>query len=103
MYWRRFAVADIPLDDAEEFGAWITARWQEKEQLLEQYFRTGLFPADEASLPATGTSKAGYVNAEVKLRHWYELGQLFVVPAAVALVANVILKLVRMIMSLFWS
>ena len=103
MYWRRFAVADIPLDDAEEFGAWITARWQEKERLLEQYIRTGLFPGDEASLPATTTSKAGYIETEVKLRNWYEVGQLFVVPATVALVANVISKFVGMIMSPFWS
>jgi hypothetical protein len=103
MYWRRFAVSDIPVDDAEKFGAWVTARWQEKEQLLEQYFRTGLFPADEASVPATGTSKAGYVDTQVKLRSWYEVGQLFVVPAAVALLVDVIWKLARMIMSLVWS
>jgi hypothetical protein len=103
MYWRRFAVADIPVEDPKRFEAWVTARWQEKEQLLEQYFRTGLFPADEASLPATGNSKAVYVDTEVKLRKWYEVGQLFVVPAALALVADVISKLLTIIFLPFWK
>ena len=103
MHWRRFAVADIPLDNLEEFQAWVDARWQEKERLLEQYFQTGLFPADEASLPATGKSKAGYIDTEVKLRNWYEVGQLFVVPAALVLVANVVSKLLAMIILPFWK
>ena len=90
-------MADIPLDDAKNFEAWVAARWQEKEQLLEQYFRTGRFPADEASVPAMGNSKTGYAEGEVKLRNWYEVGQIFVVPAALALVANVIWKLLTMI------
>jgi len=97
MYWRRFAVADLPLDDPKEFAAWVTARWEEKEQLLEQYFRTGLFPADEASLPAMGKSKAGYVDTEVKLGKWYEIGQLLVVPATLVLLVNVASKLLTMI------
>ena len=97
MYWRRFAVADLPLDDPKEFAAWVTARWEEKEQLLEQYFRTGLFPADEAGLPAMGKSKAGYVDTEVKLGKWYEIGQLLVVPATLVLLVNVASKLLTMI------
>jgi lysocardiolipin and lysophospholipid acyltransferase len=101
MYWRRFAVADLPLDDPKEFTAWVTARWEEKEKLLEQYFQTGLFPADEASLPAMGKSKAGYVDTEVKLGKWYEIGQLLVVPATLALLANVVSKLMTMIVSPF--
>jgi len=96
LYWRRFAVADVPIDDPEAFQKWVEARWQEKEQLLEHYFRTGLFPADEASFSAKGNSKAGYVDTEVKLRNWYEVGQLFVVPAALALVADVVSKLLTM-------
>jgi hypothetical protein len=97
MYWRRFAVADIPVDDPKKFELWVTARWEEKEQFLEHFFRTGLFPSDEASLPAMGNSKAGYVDTEVKLGKWYEVGQLFVVPAALALVADVVSKLLTMI------
>lgn len=103
MYWRRFAVADIPTDDPDKFRAWVNARWQEKEQLLEQYFRTGLFPADEASLPALGNSKAGYVDTEVKLGHWYEVGQLLAVPATVALAVDVVVKLVSMVVSPLWK
>ena len=103
LHWRRFAVADIPVHDPEAFQVWVDDRWQEKEQFLEHYFRTGLFPADEGSLPATGNSKAGYVDTEVKLRNLYEVGQLFVVPAALALVADVVSKLFTMIMLPFWK
>lgn len=100
MYWRRFAVTELPLHSAEAFEAWLDARWQEKEQLLEQYFETGLFPADDASVAATGKSKAGYIDTEVRLAHWYEIGQIFVVPAALALVADVISKFLAIVFSL---
>ena len=97
LYWRRYAVADIPVDDPNAFQAWLEARWREKEQLLEHFFRTGLFPADEASLPAIGNSKAGFVDSEMKLGSWYEVGQLFAVPAALVLVANVVSQLLTTI------
>ncbi len=99
MYWRRFAESEIPYHDATEFETWVSARWQEKEKLLEQYFETGLFPADEASVKATGKSKAGFVDTEVRLENWYEVGQIFVVPASLVLVADVISKLLALFFS----
>lgn len=101
MYWRRFAVSEIPIDDAESFAAWMSARWQEKEQLLEHYSRTGLFPADDAGPADTGKNKAGYIDTDVRLGKWYEIGQIFVVPVSLALVANVVSKLLAMFSSLF--
>lgn len=46
MYWRRFAVSTIPVDDPKAFDAWLMERWREKDQLIEQYVRTGRFPAN---------------------------------------------------------
>jgi lysocardiolipin and lysophospholipid acyltransferase len=89
MYWRRFAVSSIPLDDAKEFEAWLRKRWDEKDQLLEAFNRTGRFPADDS---ATAENTKGYIDTEVRLRNWYEIGQIFVVLATIALVANVIIK-----------
>ncbi|KAL4868504.1 hypothetical protein BDV12DRAFT_185872 [Aspergillus spectabilis] len=83
MYWRRFAVADIPLDDQAEFDTWLRARWTEKDDLLEQYFETGRFPSDLAGSIDVGhgdanqltAAESGYVEAHVRLSHWTEQGQ----------------------------
>jgi hypothetical protein len=103
MYWRRFAVSTIPLDDAPGFELWLRQRWLEKEALLEGYVRTGRFPGDEGcdvgDKPVTnGNSSspniygAGIIETEVRLGHWYEIGQIFVVLLTFALVANVLAK-----------
>ena len=104
MYWRRFAVSSIPVDDAQEFELWVRQRWLEKEQLLEQYTRDGRFPADEGSnseseLASNGTDGfkvaqgAGFIETEVKLRRWYEVGQIFVALVVYALIANILAKM----------
>ncbi|KAE8349798.1 TPR-like protein [Aspergillus coremiiformis] len=85
MYWRRFAVSDIPLDDQKKFDSWLRARWAEKDHLLDKYFETGRFPSDLAgsidNVDVTEGQKAaaaaGYVETSVRLRHWCELGQIF--------------------------
>lgn len=85
MHWRRFAVADIPLDDQKEFEEWLRARWAEKDQLLDVYFETGRFPSELAgSIEAKHGTKeqkyaadAGFVECYVRLHHWIEIGQIF--------------------------
>lgn len=104
MYWRRFALASIPLEDPEKFDAWVRERWLEKEQILEQYVQNGCFPADEGHHHESAAEEnggagskviqgAGFIETEVKLAHWYEVGQIFVVLAAWALIASIILKI----------
>ncbi|KIW19914.1 hypothetical protein PV08_00489 [Exophiala spinifera] len=93
MHWRRFAVSSIPLSDAKEFEAWLMDRWREKDELLEQWYDTGRFPADSDSADTTkGISKEGYIETEMTLNSWMEIGQIFVVLASVALMANVAVK-----------
>lgn len=85
MYWRRFAVADIPLDDQQEFDAWLRARWTEKDELLDEYFETGRFPSALAGSIEVGHGDArqlnaaedGYAEAHVRLGHWTEVGRIF--------------------------
>ncbi|KAL4890424.1 hypothetical protein BDV59DRAFT_194976 [Aspergillus ambiguus] len=85
MYWRRFAVADIPLDDQKDFDAWLRARWTEKDQLLDEYFETGRFPTELSGTIGTGevtaeqksAASAGYAEAHVRLGHWSEIGRIF--------------------------
>lgn len=85
MHWRRFAVADIPLDDQKEFEEWLRARWAEKDELMDVFFETGRFPSELAgSIEATKGTKeqqvaasAGFVECYVRLNHWFEVGQIF--------------------------
>lgn len=80
MYWRRFRLSSIPLDDPKTFELWLRSRWVEKDKFIEDYLRTGRFPADQ------GTSKnskgqtirgAGHIEAEIKPKYWYEFLQVF--------------------------
>lgn len=96
-------MSSIPLDDARAFEAWLKSRWDEKELLLEHYMRNGRFPADEehesnrelANGAATGKviKGAGYIETEVKLAHWFEVGQIFVVLATFAMLTNALSKI----------
>ncbi|KAK2765929.1 hypothetical protein FQN54_007444 [Arachnomyces sp. PD_36] len=94
MHWRRFAISDIPLDDQKEFEIWLTERWAEKDQLLEHFYETGRFPTDDDGGEdiSENPAKSGYIETEVKLGHWFELSQVFVVLGILALVARQIFK-----------
>ncbi|KIV85305.1 hypothetical protein PV11_01012 [Exophiala sideris] len=93
MYWRRFAVSSIPLSDQTHFEQWLLERWREKDELLEQWYNTGRFPADvESATPGKGISKEGFIETEMTLNNWMEIGQIFVVLASAALMVNVALK-----------
>lgn len=90
MHWRRFAISEIPLDDQKEFEAWLTERWAEKDQLLEYFVETGRFPNDDGNKEESPGTTAGpsYVETEVKLGHWIEVVQVFVVLGTVGLLAR---------------
>ncbi len=109
MYWRRIAVSTIPIDDSQKFDLWLRNQWQEKEDLLEYFAQNGRFPADDGhdseGEPAINGSPgaqvlkgAGFIETEVKLTHWYEVGQIFVVLATFAFVFNVLAKLWNMVL-----
>ena len=100
MYWRRFAMSSIPLSDAKEFDKWLNDRWREKDDMLEQWYNTGRFPSDPDSADSKrGVSQGGFIETEMTLNHWLEIGQIYVVLAALALLVNVVLKF----MGLFWK
>jgi 1-acyl-sn-glycerol-3-phosphate acyltransferase len=77
MYWRRFKISSIPIDDPNAFDLWLRAHWTAKDKLLEGFIRTGRFPAD------TG---AGIIETEVKAVRWYEFMQIFAPVGLIGLV-----------------
>jgi lysocardiolipin and lysophospholipid acyltransferase len=91
MYWRRFAVADIPVGDTAAFDDWILARWKEKDELLETFYNTGKFPSDESE-----GKGSGYIETEVKLKTPLEILAIFAPLGAFAMVSNVLAKLWEM-------
>ena len=104
MYWRRFATSEIPIADPKQFEQWLTQRWREKDTLMEEYIENGRFPADdghdpkgEPAINGDASSQmlkgAGFIETEVKLAHWYEIGQIFVLLATFGLIANILAKL----------
>ena len=80
MYWRRFRVSSIPLEDPKTFELWLRSRWTEKDKFVEDYLRTGRFPADNGiSKNSKGETirGAGHIEAEIKPKYWYEFLQVF--------------------------
>jgi len=71
MYWRRFAVKDIPLDNQEKFDLWLRERWYEKDGFMEEYLTTGRFPASAE----TKADQNAYIETEVKLAHWWDMAR----------------------------
>lgn len=96
-YWRRFRVADIPLEDQDKFELWLRERWYEKDELLEQYLTTGRFPPspvpEKQSPKSAGAVSRDYVETEVRTRYWWEWVQIFVVVGAFGLVGNVVARI----------
>jgi 1-acyl-sn-glycerol-3-phosphate acyltransferase len=89
MYWRRFKISTIPLDNDKAFDLWLQARWREKDYLLELYHRTGRFPADSGVEKANNGSThrgAGVIESQVRSTHWYEFLQIFAPMGVLALV-----------------
>jgi hypothetical protein len=90
MYWRRFAVKNIPLDNSEEFDLWLREKWYEKDAIMEEYMTTGRFPASAEAIDGAGEDKGGYIETEVKLAHWWEVANIFGVLVAIALGFNLL-------------
>lgn len=87
-YWRRFALADIPLDSQEQFDVWLRERWYEKDALLEQYISTGRFPAN-------GKGIQGHIETEVRTQYWWEFVKIFVMLGTFGMMFNFILTALR--------
>jgi 1-acyl-sn-glycerol-3-phosphate acyltransferase len=95
MHWRRYKISEIPYQDHKAFDKWVLDRWKEKDEMLEQYYNTGRFPSDNVSDTKAGIED-GYIETEVKLRSWLEVGQVFAVLLALAMVSNVVVKVWEM-------
>lgn len=101
MYWRRFAIKDIPLGDEKVFADWLLQRWREKDDLLQYYLDHNRFPADsDVGVDDQGKESkgAGWIETDVRPAKWWEFLQVFVPISAIALLVNVVVKMVIMVL-----
>jgi hypothetical protein len=84
-HWRRFKIADIPLDDPEKFNLWLREEWYKKDALMEEYMANGRFP------PMAG-SEVDYIETLVKTRKPWEILEVFTVVGLVGLLWNNVRK-----------
>ncbi|KAI8606334.1 acyltransferase-domain-containing protein [Dissophora ornata] len=54
MHLRRFAIKDIP-ETEPEFIEWVRVRWQEKDDLMDEFYTTGKFPSKLTTEDIDGT------------------------------------------------
>ena len=99
LYWRRFPISSIPLDDSKAFEKWLHKRWLEKDELIEYFLTHDRFPSEydtkeeEVLEKAVSSQSAGYIETNVKLAHWWELTQIIAPLASLAFICNIIAKL----------
>lgn len=84
-YWRRFAIADIPLDDQVKFDLWLRNEWYKKDALMEEYMTKGRFPAMKGG-------EHDFIETAVKTRNPFEILQIFSIFGAAALIWHNIKK-----------
>ena len=83
MFWRRFKISDIPLDNDEAFGRWLINRWREKDYILEYFFKYNQFPSEgpvKALAAAEGKRKPNHakmIGTEVRGGGWDEFLSIF--------------------------
>ncbi|KAI6247810.1 hypothetical protein HI914_04542 [Erysiphe necator] len=78
MFWRRFAISDIPLHDKDEFDEWLRLRWSEKDAYINQYIATGRFPpilqdGKDTKNPPKNEEKEGFFETEVRIDNYWEI------------------------------
>lgn len=72
MHWRRYSVEDIPLDNAEAFGAWLRGIYKEKDEMIGQFLQHGEFPG-----PDRDHSSKHYHDTTIRLNNWWEAFKIY--------------------------
>lgn len=83
MYFRRFKISDIPVDNDDAFERWLINRWREKDYILEYFNKYNAFPTEDAGkalAAAEGKRKPSHakmIGTEVQGGGWDEFLSIF--------------------------
>ncbi len=95
MHWRRFRIADMPINDSDAMHEWTLARWREKDEMIDAFLREGKFTAADPEAvqiedaPQEKQFKAAYINTEVMPRTSFEFLGMFMPVLGAAMVGRV--------------
>ncbi|KAK5696343.1 hypothetical protein LTR17_024283 [Elasticomyces elasticus] len=99
MHWRRYKISELPINDTDAMYQWTLQRWREKDDMLEQFSKTGRFLGDPVAVEIEGGPqekewKTPYINTEVKPRSPFEFLQIFAPVTAAALIGRILVQIV---------
>ncbi|KAF2720100.1 acyltransferase-domain-containing protein [Polychaeton citri CBS 116435] len=83
IFWRRYRISEIPIDNEQAFSRWLMNRWREKDYILEYFYKFSKFPtgsAQDALLAVQGKREpkhANFISTEVKAGGWDEFLSIF--------------------------
>ena len=76
MHIRKYSVSDIPMDDDKLLLQWLVSLWEEKDKLLDEFYKHGKFL----------DIKTGPFEGSMKLRQPFgEMSSIFTIPITVLL------------------
>lgn len=96
MYWRRIAIADVPIRDADAFEAWLHAQWRIKDDLIEHFHQHGKFPPNASHVTDQSPSQqqdTAFIETTVRLPTLLDIAQIFLPMATTGLVMNIAYQL----------
>ena len=81
---------------------WVLDRWREKDDMLEQFYKTGKFPGDVEAVHIEGGPqekewKTAYINTEVKARSPFEFLQMFAPVVAAGMIGSTLVRAIDMV------
>ena len=83
MYFRRFKISDIPIDNDKQFEVWLRNRWREKDYLLEHFVQYNRFPEDhnwiikQKDMQKKGPLPAKFIETQIKSNSLEEFLSIF--------------------------
>ncbi|KAL9559538.1 hypothetical protein MBANPS3_000364 [Mucor bainieri] len=81
VYVRRFKVDSIPTTNEAEFNQWNLERWKEKDDLMDHFYKHGVFPSSNPA--AANTNDGRVIDVPIRLNSSvFNLAQIwvFIVP-----------------------
>jgi len=105
IHWRRFKIADIPVEDVDGMQKWILDRWMEKDELLDVFSKTKKFPYDPSAFAVdevdnqSSDKGRGFIESKIRMRSTMELAQVYIPILTVVLIINILYKLYNFVMT----
>ncbi|XP_076314164.1 acyl-CoA:lysophosphatidylglycerol acyltransferase 1-like isoform X2 [Tachypleus tridentatus] len=79
IHYRKFPVDDIPSNNEEDLRNWLFERWEEKEVMLKEFYKTGKFPVSHLGESSDCGHKSSQPVQKLNCVLWICLNVFFIV------------------------